>query len=55
MTSTSDVKKHSVTLVMKDAIVQGGGTMHLINLLVNAGNFSVDDLGVVSGDAYDNR
>ena len=55
MTSTSDVKNRSLTLVMKEGLVQGGGQLHMTNMLINAGNFSIDDLGVVKGDEYDNR
>lgn len=55
MTSTSDVKNTSLTLVIGEGKVQGGGKLHLTKMFIRAGNFTVDDLGIVQGDAYDNR
>ena len=55
MTSTSDVKNTSLTLIMEDGNVQGGGQLHMANMMIEAGNFTVDDLGIVQGDTYDNR
>lgn len=55
VTSTSDVRNLLLTLVMKLGNIQGGGRLHMTNMLIKAENFSVDDLGVVRGDVYDNR
>lgn len=55
LTSTDDVRNSSITLVMDDGNVQGGGRLHMMNLIIKAVNFTVDDLGTVQGDVYDNR
>lgn len=55
MTSTNDVKNTSLTLVMNEGDIQGGGRLHMTNMVIEAGNFTVDDLGIVQGDTYDNR
>jgi hypothetical protein len=54
MTSTNDVKNNSLTVVMNEGNVQGGGRLHMVNMVIEAGNFTVDDLGIVQGDTYDN-
>jgi hypothetical protein len=54
MTSTHDVRNTSLTLVMDEGNVQGGGRLHMTNMVIEAGNFTVDDLGIVQGDTYDN-
>lgn len=53
MTTTSDVRDFPVSIVMNEGNIQGGGRMHMANMIINAGNFTVDDLGVVQGDGYD--
>lgn len=55
MTSTNDVKNTRLSLIMNNGNVQGGGRLHMTNMIIEAGNFTVDDLGIVQGDTYDNR
>ena len=53
--STSDVRNNSLTLDVDDVTIQGGGVLHMVRMRVFAGNFTVDDLGHVRGDTFDNR
>ena len=55
MTSTNDVKNSSLTVVIDEGNVQGGGRLHMTNMVIEAGNFTVDDLGIVQGDTYESR
>lgn len=55
MSSTNDVKDTRLTLMMNEGNIQGGGWLHMTNMAIVAGNFTVDDLGIVQGDSYDKR
>ena len=55
MTSTSEVGSNSLTLNVGDITVQGGGALHMVRMRVLAGNFTVDDLGYITGDLVDAR
>lgn len=55
VTSTPDVNSNSLTLDVDDVAIQGGGILHMVRMLIFAGNFTVDDLGHVRGDTFDNR
>ena len=55
MTSTPDVTSNSLTLDIDDVFIQGGGILHMVRMQILAGNFTVDDLGHVRGDTFDNR
>jgi len=53
--STPDVNNNSLTLDIDDVAIQGGGILHMVRMRILAGNFTVDDLGHVRGDTFDNR
>lgn len=55
VTSTSEVGRNSLTLNVGDVKVQGGGALHMVRMRIFAGNFTVDDLGDVTGDTVDAR
>lgn len=55
VTSTPDVNGNSLTLDIDDVLIQGGGILHMVRMRIVAGNFTVDDLGHVRGDTFDNR
>ena len=55
VTSTPDVSSNSLTLDIDDVLIQGGGILHMVRMRILAGNFTVDDLGHVRGDTFDNR
>lgn len=55
VTSTTDVNNNSLTLDIDDVAIQGGGILHMVRMRILAGNFTVDDLGHVRGDTFDNR
>ena len=55
VTSTSDVQNNMLTLEIDDVTIHGGGVMRMKRMLVEAGNFTVEDLGEVRGDVYDAR
>lgn len=55
VTSTPDVSSNSLTLDIDDVLIQGGGILHMVRMRIVAGNFTVDDLGHVRGDTFDNR
>ena len=55
VTSISEVGSNSLTLNVGDITVQGGGALHMVRMRVLAGNFTVDDLGHVTGDLVDAR
>ena len=55
VTSTSQVGSNSLTLNVGDIAVQGGGALHMVRMRVLAGNFTVDDLGYITGDLVDTR
>ena len=55
VTSTPDVNSNSLTLDIDDVRIQGGGILHMVRMRILAGNFTVDDLGHVRGDTFDNR
>ena len=55
VTSTPDVNNNSLTLDIDDVAIQGGGILHMVRMRISAGNFTVDDLGHVRGDTFDNR
>ena len=52
VTSTSDVKNSTLTLDIDDVTIHGGGTLRMTRMLIEAGNFTVDDLGEVRGDLH---
>ena len=55
ITSTNDVKNRRLTIEMTEGNIQGGGLLHMSNMVIKGGNFTVDDLGIVRGDVYDTR
>lgn len=55
VTSTSEVGSNSLTLNVGDITVQGAGALHMVRMRVLAGNFTVDDLGYITGDLVDAR
>ena len=55
VTSTPEVNSNSLTLDIDDVAIQGGGILHMVRMRILAGNFTVDDLGHVRGDTFDNR
>ena len=55
VTSTSDVGNNSLTLDVDDITIRGGGVLHMVRMRIFVGNFTVDDLGHLRGDTFDNR
>ena len=55
VTSTSDVGNNSLTLDVDDITIRGGGVLHMVRMRIFVGNFTVDDLGHLMGDTFDNR
>ena len=55
VTSTSDVGNNSLTLDVDDITIRGGGVLHMVCMRIFVGNFTVDDLGHLRGDTFDNR
>lgn len=53
--STSDVGNNSLTLDVDDITIRGGGVLHMVRMRIFVGNFTVDDLGHLRGDTFDNR
>ena len=55
VTSTNEVAGNSITLEIGDIVIQGGGALHMKRIFIQAGNFTVDDLGELRGDMYEAR
>ena len=55
VTSTPEVGNSSLAFDVDNIAVQGGGVLHMVRMRIYAGNFSVNDLGVVRGDVADVR
>ena len=55
VTSTSDVGNNSLTLDVDDITIRGGGVLHMVRMRIFVENFTVDDLGHLRGDTFDNR
>jgi hypothetical protein len=55
VTSATDVDSKTLTMMIGDVRIKGGGNMHMKRLFIDAGNLTIDDLGKLQADYHDAR
>lgn len=53
VTSYSDVDSKPLTFDVGDLLIKGAGRLHTKRIVINAGNMTVDDLGILRADLHD--
>lgn len=53
VTSANDVGSNPLNFDVGNLTIKGGGILHMKRIVIEAGNMTVDDLGILRGDLHD--